>query len=268
MASTANIQRIFNDLTFTSEFKFSHSIVIKKNTYEILTTDTETIIKIDDDYEYNFYNDTERIEVFKNRIDVYTKRNTYFYKNNLIRNTKIYKPTQGFILNKHVIKTSPHPRFELNKTIIVPFRTTSQSQVWFIFDIEDKRETYANALNSLSIPIEIVDNIAFKLGMTKRSKDGIYNKSQFPFNFVSKYNTDSIPKCFIKEQLLELYEMGIVKIGLSNDLVSSINILSDEAYDYVFPNGQANVIKSYFSTKEDMHDYIKIIVDSLKSDSF
>ncbi len=259
MAFTANIQRIFNDLTFTSEFKFRASIVIKKGTYKILTTDEETIINIEDEYEYRFNNYKEKIEVFRNRIDVYTSSNTYFYKNTRLCDIKIYKPTQGFILNKHVVKLYPHNSFNLNKTIIIPFKITQGIQLCFVFDIEDKRETYANALNQMvnqqTIPSELIEKIAFDLGMIKPTKDDTYNKSQFPFNFTSKY-TQTMPECFIKEQLIELYKMGVLKIAYQDLYTSSMNILTDEAYDYVFPNGQPNNIKNRFPSKEKMHEYI------------
>jgi hypothetical protein len=35
-----------------------------------------------------------------------------------------------------------------------------------------------------------------------------------------------------------------------------LKILTDEAYDYVFPNGKPNKIKHAFSSKEEMHDFI------------
>ncbi len=259
ITTNADIERIFNDLTFTSEFKYYNSIVIKKGTYEISTNETEIMIS-SPDYEYSFYKDKVKLEVFKNRIDVYHLINTYFYKNKCALGATVYKPKQGFILNKHVVKLYPHNSFNLNKTIIIPFKTTQEIQLCFVFDVEDKRETYANALNQIVnqqiIPPEVINVIALNLGMIKPTKhDWIYNKSQFPFNFISKY-TQTIPEYFIKEQLIELYKMGVLKIAYQDLYTSSMNILTDEAYDYVFPKGQPNNIKNRFPSKEKMHEYI------------
>jgi hypothetical protein len=179
---------------------------------------------------------------------------------NCLSDVKTYKPTQGFILNKHVVKLYPHNSFNLNKTIIIPFKTTQGIQLCFVFDIEDKRETYANALNQIvnqqNIPPEVIDIIALKLGMIKPTQHNcIYNKSQFPFNFISKY-TQTMPEYFIKEQLIELYKMGVLKIAYQDLYNSSMNILTDEAYDYIFTNGQPNYVKNRFPSKEKMHEYI------------
>ena len=264
MTTNTDITRIFKEFTFTSEFKYTSSISInKKTTMSII--DNQTIVNIGDNCEFSFSNDKEKIEVFKNRIDVYTLTNKHFYKNNHVQNIA-YKQTQGFILNKHIVKIYPHRNFVLNKTIIVNFKNTLYTKVYFVFDIEDKRETYANALNQIvnqhNIPPEIIDPIALDLGMTKPTKyDGIYDKSQFPFNFVSKYTQQHMPDYFIKEQLIELYELGILKIAVDDYCGSSLNILTDEAYDYIFPNGKPNQIKEMFSSKQDMHDFIDDILD-------
>jgi hypothetical protein len=50
--------------------------------------------------------------------------------------------------------------------------------------------------------------------------------------------------------------MGVLKIAYQDLYTSSMNILTDEAYDYVFPNGQPNYIKNRFPSKEKMHEYI------------
>jgi hypothetical protein len=259
MSITTDIECILKDLTFTNEFKYYNSINIKKGTYEISTNDKEIIIS-SPDYEYSFYKDKVKLEVFKNRIDVYYLINTYFYKNKCALVATIYKPKQGFILNKHIIKLVPHRNFDLNKTIILHFKEIPYTNVYFVFDIEDKRETYANALNQIinqyNIPPEIIEIIGLYLGIIKPTKyDGIYHKSQFPINFVSKYMRP-IPEYFIKEQLIELYELGILKIAIDNYCCSDLKILTDEAYDYVFPNGKPNEIKHAFSSKEEMHDFI------------
>lgn len=265
MTTNDYIISIFDELTFTSEFKYNNSINIKKGTYDISTNDKEIIIS-SHDYEYSFYKDKVKLEVFKNRIDVYHLTNTYFYKNNSALGDTIYKSKKGFILNKYIIKLDSHRNFDLNKTIILYFKTTSYMRVYFVFDIEDKRETYANTLNQIvnqkNIPPEIIETIALYLGITKPTKyDGIYHKSQFPINFLSKY-TQPISDYFIKEQLIELYEMGVLKIAIDNYCGSHLNILTDEAYDYIFPNGKNNEIKDVFSSKEDMYDFIDEQIDS------
>jgi hypothetical protein len=259
-----DITRIFDELTFTSQFEYKESISINKKT-KISTTNNNTIVSVGDYGEYTFSNVKYKIEVFKNRIDVYTLTKKYFYKHNPMQDIKIYEPMQGFILNKHVIKTQPHHMFDLNTTNMIYFTDVSYFNFYFVFDIEDKRETYADALNQIvnqSLPLEMVENIANYLGCDVPTQNDIYNKSHFPFNFVSKY-TQSMPTGFIKEQLFELYEMGVIKIAYRNsyDVHPNINILTDESYDYVFPNFQPNKITKMFPSKNHMHDFIDDILE-------
>ncbi len=55
---------------------------------------------------------------------------------------------------------------------------------------------------------------------------------------------------------LRFAPQGILKIAIDNYCCSDLKILTDEAYDYVFPNGKPNKIKHAFSSKEEMHDFI------------
>ncbi len=255
MTTNSAITQIFDELTFTSEFKYTSSISINKKT-PIKTIGYKTIVTIDDD-EYTFLDNEQKIEVFKNKIDVYTLTNKYFYKNTPMQDgVSVYKPTEGFILNKHVINMAPHHKFDLKKINMVYFMKVSYFKYYFVFDIEDKRETQLKSLyqtfKPYNIPPEMVDHIVSFL-----------NKSDFPYDFVPKYEV-SMPTYFIKEQLLQLYEMGVLKIAChdTNFSKSSMNILTDEAYDYVFPNGQRNKIVNKFPTKKEMHDCVDQLLEA------
>ncbi len=61
----------------------------------------------------------------------------------------LYKPIQVFILNKHVVRKDPHRLFDLNTTNMLYFKSLSNIDYYFVFDIEDKRETYADTLNQI-----------------------------------------------------------------------------------------------------------------------
>jgi hypothetical protein len=253
MTTNSAITHIFDELTFTSEFKYTSSISINKKT-PINTIGDKTTVTIGED-EYTFWNNKEKIKVFKNKIDVYTLTNTYFYKNTPMQDdVSVYKPIEGFILNKHVVNLKPHHKFDLKKTNMVCFKKVSYFNYYFVFDIEDKRETQLKSLyetfKPYNMPPEMVDHIVSFL-----------DKSDFPYDFVPKYAV-TMPAYFIKEQLLQLYEMGVLKIACHDTYCASMNILTDEAYDYVFPNGQRNKIVNTFHTKEDMHDRIAELLDN------
>ncbi len=268
MTTNTQIERIFKDLTHTSEFKLHKTIIIDGAKYD-LTLRSWQVFDILPAHQHTFPNDNVKIEIFKKNINVYILENIYFYKHTLVENTKKYIPIEGYILNKHVVKKYPHTHFDLNRTICVPFKYTPDFELFFVFDIEDKRETYADTLNLLVerqiLPPEIIEMIAFKLGMTELSDNGIYNKTQFPFNFVSKYKL-TMPECFVKEQLIELYKLGVFKLAYYNSYHASMNILTDESYDYVFPNAMPNKIRNIFSSKEEMQEFVRKHADDfLKS---
>jgi hypothetical protein len=253
MTTNSAITHIFDELTFTSEFKYTSSISINKKKTPIQTIGDKTTVTIGEG-EYTFWDNEKKIEVFKNKIDVYTLTNTYFYKNTTMPDdVLVYKPIDGFILNKHVINMSPHHKFDLKKTNMVYFKKVSYFNYYFVFDIEDKRETLLNSLydtfNPYNMPPEMVDHIVSFL-----------NKSDFPFDFAPKYGV-TMPAYFIKEQLLQLYEMGVLKIACHDTYCSSMNILTDEAYDYVFPNNQSNKIVNKFPTKKDMNDFVDDLLE-------
>lgn len=255
MATNSVIAHIFDELTFTSEFKYTSSISINKKNTPIKTIGGKTIVTIGED-EYTFWENETKIEVFKNKLDIYTLTNKYFYKNTPMQeDVSVYKPIEGFILNKHVINMHPHHKFDLKKTNMVFFKKVSYFKYYFVFDIEDKRETLLNSLyetfNPYNMPSEMVDHIVSFL-----------NKSDFPYDFVPKYEL-TMPSYFVKEQLWQLYELGVLKIACHDTYLSSasMNILTDEAYDYVFPNGQRNKIVNTFHTKKDMHDCVDELLD-------
>ena len=253
--TTTDIEHIFNELTCISELNYINSISINKTTTISLINNNIFIIFLDNDDKTIIYNrNDKKIEIFNNIIDVYDIKNTYFYKKNYIHDVKVYTPEEVFILNKHVIKIKPHPRFNLKKTNMINFAKLNNYDYYFVFDIEDKRETSLHILYEIFnpyLPPEMVDHIV-----------SFIDKKNFPFEFVPRYNL-KMPKYFIKEQLIQLYEMRVIKIALkSSD--DNINILTNEAYDYIFPYNKPNRIKTFYNSKENMNNIIDELLENLK----
>lgn len=154
----------------------------------------------------------------------------------------------GYALNKYVVRRSPHNIYQLKQVPYIIYKKWS-----FVFEIVDPRETYYHVLNILTtqLPIVVVDKIAFFMGCDKIKNT--YILSDFKFNFESKYKINS-RKVSI-EQLKKLFELGIVKIACNE--TQSLLIMSDDAFDHVYPNNAVNKLCSRFKTKEKMHNYCR-----------
>jgi hypothetical protein len=266
-ANINDITDIFNSLTIKTTSKLSQSIAIKKNSsnhHTITNSDGMMSITVykDDTILYKLVEDKDtQIKIYKNKIDLYSISESVFYKNTEITDINLYTVYSGFILNKHIAFTeiSESLAFDLNNPInlINLCIKSDRLKCFFVFDIEDTRETFVTILNQLRdqhiFPSEIVENIGLYLGCTKY--DGTYKTTQFPLNFISKYKQD-IPSILIKPQLKKLYEMGIIKMACMETFTTKLNLLTNDAYDYVHPHGQPNRITKWFSSKKIMQEFI------------
>jgi hypothetical protein len=273
MITNNDITDIFNSLTIKTTSKYSQSIAIKKNKYNISYTHdgimNVTVYK-GDTILYKLVEDKDtQIKIYKNKIDLYNISEILLYQNTEITDINLYTVYSGFILNKHIVYTEISEQLVLqvyksftlhlnNPINLINLCIKSDGlKCFFVFDIEDTRETFITILNQLRdqhiFPSEIVENIGLNLGCTKY--DGTYKTTQFPLNFISKYKHD-IPSILIKPQLKKLYEMGIIKMACMETFSTRLNLLTNDAYDYIYPNGQPNKITKWFSSKKIMQEFI------------
>ena len=172
--------------------------------------------------------------------------------------------SEGFIVNKFVVATHPDPKF--NRAVhYIHFRCREHhiqyedwfggSDIYFVFDIEDTRKTYAAACNKLltHLPPELVIQIAEHLGTTKSDfyYDIEYSEKDFPVNFNKKYKLQSIPEKLSICQLQKLYQLGVLQVGFR--MWDNIILFTEESYDYDNGLGRSyrNQLHKEFHTKQD-----------------
>jgi hypothetical protein len=163
----------------------------------------------------------------------------------------------GYALNEHLVHFTPHRIFKLNEVPYVSINKHNEADerdIMFVFNIEDLRKKEFLKFYMLfykKLPTEIVDYII----------TNFLEKNFIPFKFESEYK-GAFPKSISKSQLKMLYERGFVKMGINQRFTGSINILSDEAFDHVYPNGP-NRLQQIFRTKEDMNAFVQQKLDQL-----
>ena len=178
---------------------------------------------------------------------------------------------EGFILSNVDIKYWDRPELNLNPINYIPCWYDEdrwrKEKLYFVFDIEDTRKTYAAACNQLltHLPQELVIQIAEHLGTTKSYfTDGSeYSDKDFPDNFKPKYKLQSIPEKLTKTQLQKLFQLGVLQLGFI--CYGTINLFTEESYDHVYPNDEPNLLKKKFPTKQDFLrklEHLKSIIES------
>ena len=232
----------------------------------------ETYVFIDNNKKSRVWYKCDYICEYKdNHILIYKK---YYY----CKITKdLYKPMfllrirEANIVTEHVVKRPlifirkfekiNYIQFYIEGTIL------GRINVAFVFDIENLRTKYSNAVNKLFqyIPSELVTEIAKKLGAKNSSTK--YQPLDFTEEYKSKYTITS--PYMSRMQLKLLYQMGAVKLGLISEQNLNINILSDEAFDCKFPEGcpyygfTDNILRHQFGTKAKMHTFIDMVIKQL-----
>ncbi len=179
---------------------------------------------------------------------------------------------QGYALNKHIVCKTPHYKYSLNKVAYIGACCLQSNDIpfAFTFKVYDTRPYYTYRCNLLTknLPIEIVDIVASYLGRiaqdnyTYKSK---YTPRDFLFNFESEYQ-GPLPNQISRSQLLALYNMGIVLLAIA-PIKGNYTTLTDESYDYVYPNNAPNRLHQFFETKESMYKYIEEVKQALNRDS-
>ncbi len=253
-----DIATIMSALTISQKSTPDETIIVNK---EFVQENDEYYLISRDGVEVEYSKSRGSFVISKKKVEVYP----YYYFCNISQKCikYPYKLEKGYALNKHVVLQNPHHQYYLKPVHYVSLNVSYFDSVrsidrflYVVFDIEDTRKTHAYALDKLSehLPKEIIDNVALYLGIKKyKSK---YELADFPFNFVQKYK-ETMPTYLSLAQIKKLYELGVVKIGFERH--TSINIMTDAAFDYVYPQNGINRVRQLFGTKENMHTFIQSV---------
>ena len=175
--------------------------------------------------------------------------------NTFIKEEDTHTLVYGFALNTHVLRYKQHPIFNLKR---VPYISLDfldicdETNAMFVFNIEELRKTRLLAmLLNIHMASELIDYM----------RVNFLDTELFPYQFGCEYK-GKFPEIISNAQLKKLYELGMVKMGFVELYSGSIKIMSDEAFDHIYSNGR-NDLQRKFKTKENMHDYIRKILDML-----
>ena len=215
----------------------------------------EVIVRKDDEPE---------VFVCRGRKNVAVYQDIYYcsLSQSIIGKNDVFDVHEGYAMNEHIVIGNQHPSFNLKKVIYIIARNTKGYHcIPFIFNIQDMRKHYLYAATMLCdfLPKELVDLVMWYLGCSK-PKDK-YTVKDFPFNFESEYK-GTVPSFISREQLKTLYNLGMVKMAISLQPIYTYIALTEESFDYVYPNNKENRLSNHFGTKEAMYKYIQNILET------
>jgi hypothetical protein len=178
---------------------------------------------------------------------------------------KMFHTHEGYILDKYIFQYMQNFTCTLHPIHYIYLNDpqykythegkTQYYQMCFVFNMQDMRKIYAEACNKLReyLPFDMVSHIMSFLNF-KKKEDTEYTVDDFPLEIYQEFK-GKIPKFLSKFQIKELYIIGAIKLAVLSLTGVKLEI-SDEAYDYVYPENQfRNIpnIHSFFESKEQMN---------------
>jgi len=183
----------------------------------------------------------------------------------------------GYALNKHTILMIPHYKYNLNPVyywVIPSIRTVqcvTQFDVYFEFSFylsvkindnrfmsEEKKQDLLDIFNNNYI----VDDIA-KIYFQVNKLNFDFKMVKNPIDYKYKYPV------FTKE-IKKIFEDGFLDIGICNHMYKSYNSIismTEESFNYVYPDGKTSYLKQifpdYYFVKDIKEQIIKHILSTL-----
>ena len=216
----------------------------------------EISIRKDDEPETFVSNSGKHVQVYN---DIY-----YCSLSDAIVDKKdIFEIKEGYAFNGHTVITRPHHSFNLKQVSYIIASNSKGYTMPFVFNIRDVRKSYVYAAKMLydyfNLPKEIIDLIMWYSGCSKPKDE--YTVKDFPFNFEREYK-GPLPTVVSREQLKQLYELGIVKMAIKLNILPCFTNLTDESFDHVYPSNTKNRLSERFKTKEKMHECIQKVLEA------
>jgi hypothetical protein len=216
----------------------------------------EVTIRKDDEPEVFVLSHGKHVEVYN---DIYHCS----LSNSVVDKKDIFNLSEGYALNEHIVFNQPHHSFTLKQVSYILASDSKGHSVPFVFKVMDMRKSYVYAATMLyehfNLPKELVDLIMWFSGCPQPK--GVYTVKDFPFNFEREYK-GRLPSIVSREQLKRLYELELVNMAIKLTSFPCYTALTDESFDYVYPNNSPNWLSSHFETKEKMHEYIQNVLES------
>jgi hypothetical protein len=215
----------------------------------------EVSIRKDDEPEVFVFSGGKHVQVYN---DIYYCS----LSNSVVDKKDIFDLSEGYALNEHIVFNRPHDSFILKTVSYILASNSKGHSVPFVFKVQDMRKSYVYAATMLydhfHLPKEIVDLIMSFSGCSQ-PKD-VYMVKDFPFNFEPEYK-GRLPSVVSRKQLKRLYELGVVKVAIQLTSFPCYTALTDESFDYVYPNNSPNWLSTHFKNKEEMHEYIQTVLE-------
>jgi hypothetical protein len=235
-----------------------HPLVISMTTQieDLKNIIGEVIVCKDDEPEVFVYRGRKNVAVYH---DIYHCS----LSGSVVDKKDIFDVSEGYALNQHIVFNRMHHSFNLKPVSYILVSNSKGYSVPFVFKVQDMRKSYVYAATILyehfNLPKEIVDLVMWFSGCSKpKSK---YTVKDFPFNFEREYN-GPLPSVVSREQLKRLYELELVNMAIPLNRFPCYTAITDESFDYVYPNNAPNRLSQHFNTKEKMHKYIKSVLES------
>jgi hypothetical protein len=216
----------------------------------------EVIIRKEDEPEIFVLSHGKHLEVYN---DIYHCS----LSDSVVDKKDIFVVSEGYALNQHIVFNRPHHSFTLKPVSYILASDSNGHSVPFVFKVQDMRKSYVYAATMLydyfNLPKEIVDLIMWFSGCSQpKSK---YTVKDFPFNFEREYK-GKLPSVVSREQLKRLYELELVNVAIKLTSFPCYTAITEESFDYVYPNNSVNWLSTHFKTKEEMHKYIQKVLES------
>jgi hypothetical protein len=216
----------------------------------------EVTVRKDDEPEVFVYSRGKHVEVYN---DIYYCS----LSDSVVDKKDIFDVSEGYALNQHIVFNRSHHSFNLKPVSYILVRNSKGHSVPFVFKVRDMRKSYVYAATMLydyfNLPKEIVDLIMWFSGCSKpKSK---YTVKDFPFNFEREYKGE-LPAVVSREQLKRLYALQLVNMAIPLNSFPCYTAITEESFDYVYPNNAPNRLSDHFNTKEKMHKYIQTVLES------
>lgn len=191
------------------------------------------------------------------------------FSNSWIREKDIYEIKKGFILNHYAVLIRKYNILQpLTQCYLIKmgplidefdvFDTLDEIyNVYFVFNIDDVHKQNILSLCMANNTRRQYDMSCLPTEIINKTVEDYLNKSSY--NFECSYK-GVVPEKISHAELEYLYENGIVNVGISYR--ANIIILSDESFDYIYPNGK-NPLKELYDSKKRMQKHLKHIIKSV-----